>query len=163
MVKVAQFRPFSSNSSACLRSIRAPRVSEFSSSCWVSSSTVSVFPETCKTTFRLVGQVHSVRTVTLPWREFEPQDNAADTRSTKNFASGAGGGNRTIRAYSFYVTYCKHTNARTAQPAVCPPPMYKIMYNEIGRCGVAHRARCYEGCEKLLRVRFKSPSLGSAR
>jgi hypothetical protein len=36
---------------------------------------------------------------------------------------------RTIRAYSFYVTYCKHTNARTAQPAVCPPPMYKIMYN----------------------------------
>ena len=30
---------------------------------------------------------------------------------------GAGGGNRTIRAYSFYVTYCKHTNARTAQPA----------------------------------------------
>src|SRR6516164_2357532 len=47
----------------------------------------------------------------------------------------AGGGNRTIRAYSFYVTYCKHTNARTAQPAVCPPPMYKIMYNEIGRCG----------------------------
>ena len=58
--------------------------------------------------------------------------------------SGAGGGNRTIRAYSFYVTYCKHTNARTAQPAVCPPPMYKIMYNEIGRCGVAHRLRCYE-------------------
>jgi len=56
---------------------------------------------------------------------------------------GAGGGNRTIRAYSFYVTYCKHTNARTAQPAVCPPPMYKIMYNEIGRCGVAHRLRCY--------------------
>jgi hypothetical protein len=49
--------------------------------------------------------------------------------------NGAGGGNRTIRAYSFYVTYCKHTNARTAQPAVCPPPMYKIMYNEIGRCG----------------------------
>src|SRR5215469_3520718 len=43
--------------------------------------------------------------------------------------SGAGGGNRTIRAYSFYVTYCKHTNARTAQPAVCPTPMYKIMYN----------------------------------
>src|SRR6516225_7102480 len=43
---------------------------------------------------------------------------------------GAGGGNRTIRAYSFYVTYCKHTNARTAQPAVCPPPMYKIMYNK---------------------------------
>src|SRR5215471_18684718 len=43
--------------------------------------------------------------------------------------SGAGGGNRTIRAYSFYVTYCKHTNARTAKPAVCPPPMYKIMYN----------------------------------
>ena len=42
---------------------------------------------------------------------------------------GAGGGNRTIRAYSFYVTCCKHTNARTAQPAVCPPPMYKIMYN----------------------------------
>ena len=41
---------------------------------------------------------------------------------------GAGGGNRTIRAYSFYVTYCNHTNARTAQPAVCPPPMYKIMY-----------------------------------
>src|SRR5215831_4513963 len=57
---------------------------------------------------------------------------------------GAGGGNRTIRAYSFYVTYCKHTNARTAKPAVCPPPMYKIMYNEIGRCGVAHRLRCYE-------------------
>ena len=25
------------------------------------------------------------------------------------------------------------------------------------------RARCYEDCEKLLRVRFKSPSLGSAR
>src|SRR6516225_8424792 len=47
--------------------------------------------------------------------------------------SGAGGGNRTIRAYSFYVTYCKHTNARAAQPAVCPPLMYKIMYNEIGR------------------------------
>jgi len=22
--------------------------------------------------------------------------------------------------------------------------MYKIMYNEIGRCGVAHRLRCYE-------------------
>src|SRR5215471_5189500 len=44
--------------------------------------------------------------------------------------SGAGGGNRTIRAYSFYVTYCKHTNARTAKPAVCPPPMYKIMYNK---------------------------------
>src|SRR5215467_9788800 len=43
--------------------------------------------------------------------------------------SGAGGGGRTMRAYSFYVTYCKHTNARTAQPAVCPPPMYKIMYN----------------------------------
>ena len=59
---------------------------------------------------------------------------------------GAGGGNRTIRAYSFYVTYCKHTNARTAQPAVCPPPMYKIMYNEIGRCGVAHRLRYYEHC-----------------
>ena len=35
--------------------------------------------------------------------------------------SGAGGGNRTIRAYSFCVTYCKHTHARTAQPAVCPP------------------------------------------
>src|SRR5215471_10919874 len=50
--------------------------------------------------------------------------------------SGAGGGNRTIRAYSFYVTYCKHTNARTAEPAVCPPPMYKIMYNEIGRFSV---------------------------
>ena len=60
--------------------------------------------------------------------------------------SGAGGGNRTKRAYSFYVTYCKHTNARTAQPAVCPPPMYKIMYNEIGRFGVAHRLRCYEDC-----------------
>src|SRR6516225_10495012 len=44
--------------------------------------------------------------------------------------SGAGGGNRTIRAYSFYVTYCKHTNARTVQPAVCPPPMYKIMYKK---------------------------------
>src|SRR5215467_874247 len=44
--------------------------------------------------------------------------------------SGAGGGNRTIHAYSFYVTYCKHTNARTAQPAVCPPPMYKIMYKK---------------------------------
>src|SRR5215472_3428880 len=43
---------------------------------------------------------------------------------------GAGGGNRTIRAYSFYLTYCKHTNARTAQPAVCPPPMYKIMYKK---------------------------------
>ena len=42
--------------------------------------------------------------------------------------NGAGGGNRTIRAYSFYVTYCKHTNARTAQTSVCPPPMYKIMY-----------------------------------
>src|SRR5215469_10962440 len=42
---------------------------------------------------------------------------------------GAGGGNRTIRAYSFYVTYCKHTNARTAQTSVCPPRMYKIMYN----------------------------------
>ena len=55
--------------------------------------------------------------------------------------SGAGGGNRTIHGYSFYVTYCKHTNARTAQPAVCPPPMYKIMYNEIGRCGVAHRLK----------------------
>src|SRR6516165_7844585 len=55
---------------------------------------------------------------------------------------GASGGNRTIRAYLFYVTYCKHTNARTAQPAVWPPPLYKIMYNEIGRCGVAHRARC---------------------
>src|SRR6516225_3749750 len=77
--------------------------------------------------------------------------------------SGAGGGSRTIRAHSFYVTYCKHTNARTAQPAVCPRPMYKIMYNEIGRCGVAHRLRCYEDCEKLLRVRFKSPSLGSDR
>jgi hypothetical protein len=37
------------------------------------------------------------------------------------------------------------------------------MYNEIGRCGVAHRLKCYEDCEKLLRVRFKSPSLGSAR
>jgi hypothetical protein len=37
-------------------------------------------------------------------------------------------GSRTIRAYSFYVTYCKHTNARTAKPAVCPPPLYKIMY-----------------------------------
>src|SRR5215471_11739945 len=49
--------------------------------------------------------------------------------------SGAGGGNRTILAYSFYVTYCKHTNARTAKPAVWPPPVYKIMYNEIGRCG----------------------------
>src|SRR6516164_9311418 len=56
----------------------------------------------------------------------------------------AGGGSRTIHAYSFYVTYCKHTNARTAKPAVCPPPMYKIMYNEIGRCGVGHRLRCYE-------------------
>ena len=44
--------------------------------------------------------------------------------------NGAGEGNRTIRAYSFYVTYCKHTNARTAQPAVCPPPMYKIMYKK---------------------------------
>src|SRR5215831_10352772 len=44
---------------------------------------------------------------------------------------GAGGGNRTIRAHSFYVTYCKHTNARTAQPAVCPPPMYKIMYKSL--------------------------------
>jgi hypothetical protein len=43
---------------------------------------------------------------------------------------GAGDGNRTIHAYSFYVTYCKHTNARTAQPAVCPPPMYKIMYKK---------------------------------
>jgi len=41
----------------------------------------------------------------------------------------AGGGNRTIHAYSFYVTYCKHTNARTAKPSVCPPPVYKIMYN----------------------------------
>jgi len=41
-----------------------------------------------------------------------------------------GVGGRTIRAYSFYVTYCKHTNARTAQPAVCPPPMYKIMYKK---------------------------------
>jgi hypothetical protein len=48
----------------------------------------------------------------------------------KPLECGAGGGNRTIRAYSFYVTYCKHTNARTAQPAVCPPPMYKIMYNK---------------------------------
>ena len=26
-----------------------------------------------------------------------------------------------------------------------------------------HRLRCYEDCEKLLRVRFKSPSLGSSR
>ena len=40
------------------------------------------------------------------------------------------GGSRTIRAYSFYVTYWKHTNARTAKPAVCPPPMYKIMYKK---------------------------------
>src|SRR5215471_15391968 len=46
---------------------------------------------------------------------------------------GAGGGNRTIHAYSFYVTYCKHTNARTAKPAVCPPPMYKIMYKKSRR------------------------------
>src|SRR6516165_6678582 len=43
---------------------------------------------------------------------------------------GAGGGSRTIHAYSFYVTYCKHTNARTAKPSVCPPPMYKIMYKK---------------------------------
>src|SRR6516225_3096067 len=43
---------------------------------------------------------------------------------------GGGGGSRTIHAYSFYVTYCKHTNARTAKPAVCPPPMYKIMYKK---------------------------------
>ena len=41
-----------------------------------------------------------------------------------------GGGSRTIRAYSFHVTYCKHTNARTAKPSVCPPPMYKIMYKK---------------------------------
>jgi two-component system NtrC family response regulator len=45
--------------------------------------------------------------------------------------SGAGGGNRTIRAYSFYVTYCKHTNARTAQPAVWADPVYKIMYKSL--------------------------------
>src|SRR6516164_2780578 len=63
--------------------------------------------------------------------------------------NGAGGGNRTIRAYSFYVTYCKHTNARTAQPAVCLPPMYKIMYNEIGRCGVAHRLKIAYQAESL--------------
>src|SRR6516162_11776367 len=53
--------------------------------------------------------------------------------------NGAGGGNRTIRAYSFYVTYCKHTNARTAQPAVCPLPMYKIMYKKFeGRLSRRH-------------------------
>ena len=37
---------------------------------------------------------------------------------------------RTIRAYSFYVTYCKHTNARTAKPAVWSPALHKIMYNK---------------------------------
>ena len=57
----------------------------------------------------------------------------------------------------------KKRDAQNAITALCPIPMYKIMYNEIGRCGVAHRLRCYEDCEKLLRVRFKSPSLGSAR
>ena len=56
----------------------------------------------------------------------------------------------------------KKRDAQNAITALCPIPMYKIMYNEIGRCGVAHRLRCYEDCEKLLRVRFKSPSLGSA-
>jgi len=45
------------------------------------------------------GQVHSVRTVTLPWREFETQDNAADKRGMKNLASGAGGGNRNSDEY----------------------------------------------------------------
>ena len=57
----------------------------------------------------------------------------------------------------------KKHDAQNATTALCPIPMYKIMYNEIGRCGVAHRLRCYEDCEKLLRVRFKSPSLGSAK
>jgi hypothetical protein len=51
--------------------------------------------------------------------------------------SGAGGGNRTRRGYSFYVIYCKHTNARTAQPAVWPPPVYKIMYKI--ECRVSRR------------------------
>jgi len=57
----------------------------------------------------------------------------------------------------------KKHDAQNATTALCPIPMYKIMYNESGRCGVAHRLRCYEDCEKLLRVRFKSPSLGSAK
>ena len=57
----------------------------------------------------------------------------------------------------------KKRDAQNAITALCPIPMYKIMYKEIGGCGVAHRLRCYEDCEKLLRVRFKSPSLGSAR
>ena len=68
---------------------------------------------------------------------------------------GAGGGNRTIRAYSFYVTYCKHTNARTAKPAVCPPPMYKIMYNEIGRCGVASSAQVLRRLRKTSKSAFQ--------
>jgi hypothetical protein len=46
------------------------------------------------------------------------------------FKNGGGGGSRTIRAYSFYVTYWKHRNARTAKPSVCPPPMYKIVYKK---------------------------------
>src|SRR6516225_12099123 len=49
----------------------------------------------------------------------------------------------------------KKRDAQNATTALCPIPMYKIMYNEIGCCGVAHRLRCYEDCEKLLRVRFK--------
>ena len=38
----------------------------------------------------------------------------------------------------------KKRDAQNAITALCPIPMYKIMYNEIGRCGVAHRLRCYE-------------------
>ena len=38
----------------------------------------------------------------------------------------------------------KKRDAQNATTALCPIPMYKIMYNEIGRCGVAHRLRCYE-------------------
>jgi len=38
----------------------------------------------------------------------------------------------------------KKRDAQNAITALCPIPMYKIMYTEIGRCGVAHRLRCYE-------------------
>ena len=72
-----------------------------------------------------------------------------------------GVGGRTIRAYSFYVTYCKHTNARTAQPAVCPPPMYKIMYNN-------SKAECVvglltPGCAPRLSVYLRDGNVLSGR
>jgi hypothetical protein len=38
----------------------------------------------------------------------------------------------------------KKRDAQNAITALRPIPMYKIMYNEIRRCRVAHRLSCYE-------------------